>query len=140
MGKLSMDLVVECYVGWEDELDEAYLPVGTMYEILKASEAINRNARGDGGSSTEFKELYEHLRSKSGEKIMSVGEVLGIQCKTVNSNGITSTFRVDDTDGLYGAARVDSEKYGDVNRELLREAKDYATKILRLSPKSGKEQ
>ena len=136
MKKIKFELQIYCTVGWDDNEDTALLEVDTFEQVLEVATVLknrqlvshNRNEK----TLQAFKEIKESLESKSGEEIMMVGEVIGIQCLYEDDKGVQVGMTLSDNSGLSGWAKVDSEEHANEYKRLLAEAKKLATSIVRL--------
>lgn len=136
MKKIKFELQIYCTVGWDDNEDTALLEVDTFEQVLEVSTVLknrglvshNRNEK----TIQAFKEIKEYLESNSGEEIMMVGEVIGIQCLYEDEKGVRVGMTLSDNSGLSGWAKINSEEHENEYKRLLAEAKKLATGIMKL--------
>lgn len=136
MKKVKFELHIHCTVGWDDNEDTALLEVDTFEQVLAVANVLknrqlvshNRNEK----TLEAFKEIKEQLEAKSGEEIMYVGEVTGIQCLYEDEKGVRVGMTLSDNSGVSGWAKINSEEHNNEHKRLLGEAKKLATQIMRL--------
>ena len=138
MKKIKFELQIYCTVGWNDDEDTALLQVDTFTEALEIANVLKEweKNRHRGGSNDKVKQAYqeikESLEPKSGEEVMMVGEVMGIQCLYEDDKGVTAGMTLSDNSGVSGWAKVNSEEHENKYKEQLAEAKTLAKKIMKL--------
>lgn len=138
MKNVRFELQVYCTVGWDDNEDTAILEVGTFTDIidtvnvLKNYEKARSNLDRDSKVTEAYKEIKEELKSESGEEIIFVGEVIGINCLYEDDKGVRAGMTISDDSGVSGWAKVNSEKHNSKYKKQLSEAKKLAANIMRL--------
>lgn len=136
MKRIKFELQIYCTVGWDDNEDTGLLEVDTFDQVLEIASTLkkrNRASHKENEKTLEaYKEIKEAMVSKSGEEIMYVGEVIGIQCLYEDDKGVQVGMTLSDNSGVSGWAKINSEDYDNEYKRLLGEAKKLATNIARL--------
>lgn len=136
MKKIKFELQIYCTVGWDDNEDSALLEVDSFEEVLKIAATLKNRQRVSYNRNEKtldaYKDIKEALESNSGEEIMFVGEVTGIQCLYEDEKGVRVGMTLSDNSGISGWAKVNNKERDEEFSRLLGEAKKLATGIIRL--------
>lgn len=136
MKKVKFKLQVLCTVGCDDNEDIATIEVDSFSEVLEISSVLKKFNNVSSQQNKELKEEYvnivDSLVSNSGEEIMIVGEVIGIQCIYEDEKGIKAEMTLNNDFGVDGWVKVNSTEYENEYKKLLEKSKKLATEILKL--------
>lgn len=136
MKKVTFKLQIYCTVGWDDNEDIGTLEVGTFGQVLEVESVLKNfhsvRPQNDKEAVEEYKNIKDAMESDSGDEIMSVGEVIGIQCLYEDDKGIQVEMSLSDNFGIDGSVKVNVDEYENEYKRLLAESKKLATEILKL--------
>lgn len=137
MKKITFQLEISCWVGWNDDEDTALLAVDTFSEVVRTATVLEQfeNARFANDKKhirDEYQEIKEALVTESGEEISNLGCVMGLRCIYEDDKGIQVTMQLSDNFGTDGTAKIDSAAYDNEYRKLLGQSKSLAAEILKL--------
>ncbi|MEK4026319.1 hypothetical protein [Sporosarcina sp. FSL W7-1283] len=137
MKKIKFELQIYCTVGWDDDEDIATLEVDHFEQILEVVSILDDFERSRGSNRSQevlqaYNNIKEDMKSNSGEEIMMLGGVVGIQCSYEDSMGIRAEMALSDNFGIDGSVTVNSSEHENEYKRLLADAKKLATSIVKL--------
>lgn len=136
MKKVTFRLQIYCTVGWDDNEDIGTLEVDSFSQVLEVASVLKKfhsvRPQNDKAIVEEYKNIRDEMESDSGDEIMSVGEVIGIQCLYEDDRGVQVEMSLSDNFGVDGSAKVNGAEHENEYKRLLAESKKLATEILKL--------
>lgn len=143
MSKTTFHIQISCTTGFDDNEEEGVVQVYTFSEILHLSEMLKHQERSRMKSKSkrtdadnvlleDLQRVKEEIRVPSGEDVMSLGEIIGIECFTETDTGITARLALNDVIGIKAQCKIDQAQYASEYRRKMDEAKKLAREIMKL--------